>query len=77
METFAEQREHLLQSIEDCQNEVSVAMHELTGIAEAKLDLGAQARALIRQRPVVAVLAAVGVGYLLGHLVSRASRRAT
>ena len=33
-----------------------------------------QARALIRQRPVVAVLAALGVGYLAARLVSRAMR---
>ena len=37
-------------------------------------DLEEQARALIRQRPVVAVLAAVGVGYLVARLVSRAMR---
>jgi len=33
-----------------------------------------QARALIRQRPVVAVLAAAGVGYLVARLVSRVMR---
>jgi len=37
-------------------------------------DLEEQARTLIRQRPVVAVLAAVGVGYLVARLVSRAMR---
>jgi len=37
-------------------------------------DLEEHARALIRQRPVVAVLAAVGVGYLAARLVSRALR---
>ena len=37
-------------------------------------DLEQQARTLIRQRPVVAVLAAVGVGYLVARLVSRAMR---
>ena len=37
-------------------------------------DLEHQARTLIRQRPVVAVLAAVGVGYLAARLVSRAMR---
>ena len=37
-------------------------------------DLERHARALIRQRPVVAVLAAVGVGYLVARLVSRAMR---
>jgi hypothetical protein len=34
-------------------------------------DLEQQARTFIRQRPVVAVLAAVGVGYLVARLVSR------
>jgi hypothetical protein len=37
-------------------------------------DLEQQARTLIRQRPVVAVLAAIGVGYLVARLVSRAMR---
>lgn len=33
-----------------------------------------QANALIRERPVAAVLAAVGVGYLVARVVSRGSR---
>jgi len=37
-------------------------------------DLEQQARELIRQRPVVAVLAAAGVGYLVARLVSRLVR---
>jgi len=37
-------------------------------------DLEQQARTLIRQRPVVAVLAAVAVGYLVARLVSRGMR---
>ena len=37
-------------------------------------DLEQQARIRIRQRPVVAVLAAVGFGYLVARLVSRATR---
>lgn len=37
-------------------------------------DLEQQARTLISQRPVVAVLAAVGVGYLVARLVSRGLR---
>lgn len=37
-------------------------------------DLEQQARALITQRPVVSVLTAVGVGYLVARLVSRATR---
>jgi ElaB/YqjD/DUF883 family membrane-anchored ribosome-binding protein len=47
------------------------------GLAEAYAkvtDLEQQARALIRQRPVVAVLAAAGIGYLVARLVSRATR---
>ncbi len=35
-----------------------------------------QARTLIRQRPVVAVLAAAGIGYLVARLVSGGTRRA-
>ena len=37
-------------------------------------DLEQQARTLIRQRPVVAVLAAASVGYLVARLVSRGMR---
>lgn len=37
-------------------------------------DWEAQARTLIRQRPVVAVLAAIGAGYVVARLVSRATR---
>jgi len=37
-------------------------------------DLEQQASVLIRERPVVALLAAVGVGYLLARLASRAPR---
>ncbi|MFN2425263.1 MAG: hypothetical protein ABR587_02305 [Candidatus Binatia bacterium] len=33
-----------------------------------------EARTLIRQRPVMAALAAAGLGYLLARLASRASR---
>ena len=47
------------------------------GMAEVRArvtDLHRQARNLIRQRPIVAVLTAVGVGYLTARLVSRATR---
>ena len=47
------------------------------GFAEARAratDLERHARTLIRQRPVVAVLAAGGVGYLVARLVSCARR---
>lgn len=37
-------------------------------------ELEEQARALIRKRPVVAVLASVGIGYLVARLVGRAMR---
>ena len=37
-------------------------------------DLEQHARTLITQRPVVAVLAAAGVGYLVARLVSRGRR---
>jgi hypothetical protein len=48
-----------------------------SGFAEARVrvtDLERRARKLIRQRPIVAVLAAVGVGYLAARFVSRAVR---
>ena len=37
-------------------------------------DLDGHARALIRQQPIVAVLTAASVGYLVARLVSRALR---
>ena len=44
-------------------------------IAASRLtDLQQQARIRIRHRPIVAVLAAVGAGYLVARLVSRAMR---
>jgi hypothetical protein len=46
----------------------------LTALRSSVTDLEQQARAFIRQRPVVAVLAAVGAGYLVARLVSRARR---
>ena len=50
-------------------------MHpDIAAVRSKATDLGQQARTLIRQRPVVAVLAAVGVGYLVARLVSRAMR---
>lgn len=47
---------------------------DITAVRSSVTDLEQQARALIRQRPVVAVLAAVGVGYLVARLVSRGMR---
>jgi ElaB/YqjD/DUF883 family membrane-anchored ribosome-binding protein len=46
----------------------------ITQVRSRVTDLEEHARTLIRQRPVVAVLAAVGVGYLVARLVSRAIR---
>lgn len=37
-------------------------------------DLEQQARTMIRERPLMAALAAAGLGYLLARLVRRASR---
>ena len=47
---------------------------DIAAIRSRVTDFEEHARALIRQRPVVAVLAAVGVGYLVARLVSRAMR---
>ena len=46
----------------------------ITQVRSRVTDLEEDARTLIRERPVVAVLAAVGVGYLVARLVSRAMR---
>ena len=46
----------------------------ITQVRSRVADIEEHARTLIRQRPVVAVLAAVGVGYLVARLVSRAMR---
>jgi ElaB/YqjD/DUF883 family membrane-anchored ribosome-binding protein len=49
------------------------------GLSEARssvADLEQQARTFIRQRPIVALLAAAGVGYLVARLVSRGMRGA-
>ena len=47
---------------------------DIAAVRSKVTDLEQQARTLIRQRPVVAVLAAVGVGYLVARLVSRGLR---
>ncbi|MBI4514973.1 MAG: hypothetical protein HY699_04045 [Deltaproteobacteria bacterium] len=47
---------------------------DIAAVRSKVTDLEQQARALIKQRPVVAVLAAVGVGYLVARLVSRGTR---
>jgi hypothetical protein len=47
---------------------------EIAAVRSKVTDLEQQARTFIRQRPVVAVLAAVGAGYLVARLVSRGRR---
>jgi ElaB/YqjD/DUF883 family membrane-anchored ribosome-binding protein len=47
---------------------------DVAAVRSRATDLEQQARTFIRQRPVVAVLAAVGVGYLVARLVSRGLR---
>ena len=59
---FAEQREDLLQSIERDQQEVRVAMHDLTGAARSKLDLSEH----IREFPLTWALGALLIGVWLG-----------
>jgi ElaB/YqjD/DUF883 family membrane-anchored ribosome-binding protein len=49
------------------------AQADIASVRSKVTDLEHQTRTLIRQRPVVAVLAAVGVGYLIARLVSRAT----
>ena len=43
-------------------------------IASKVTELEAQARTLVGQRPIVALLATVGIGYLFARLVGRGSR---
>ena len=59
---FAEQREDLLQSIERDQEDVRVAMHQLTGAAGAKLDVSEH----IREAPLTWAMGAFLVGVWLG-----------
>ena len=47
---------------------------DIAAVRSKVTELEQQARTLIRQRPVVAVLAAAGVGYLVARLVSRRMR---
>lgn len=59
---FAEQREDLLQSIERDQEEVRVAVHELTGAARSKL----KASEYIKEFPLTWTVGAFLVGMWLG-----------
>ena len=47
---------------------------DIAAVRSGATDLEQQARTFIRERPVVSVLAAVGVGYLVARLVSRGRR---
>lgn len=59
---FAEQREDLLQSIERDQEEVRVAVQDLTGAARSKLDLSEH----IKKLPLTWAVGALLVGVWLG-----------
>jgi hypothetical protein len=45
-----------------------------TGFASTLTEVAQRVRTVIEQRPVVAVLTAVGVGYVIARLVSRGRR---
>ena len=47
---------------------------DIAAVRSTVTDMEQQARTFIRQRPVGAVLTAVGVGYLVARLVSRGLR---
>jgi hypothetical protein len=59
---FAEQREDLLQAIERDREEVRVALQELTGAAELKLDVSER----IKASPLTWAIGAFFVGVWLG-----------
>ncbi len=46
----------------------------LTNVSSRMTEIEQHLRTLIRQRPVVAILTAVGAGYLVARLLSRALR---
>jgi hypothetical protein len=47
---------------------------DIAAVHSKVTELEHHARTLIRQRPVVAVLAAAGVGYLVARLIARGTR---
>lgn len=53
--------------LEQLQTDIAAVRSEAT-------DLEQQARTLIRQRPVVSVMVAAGVGFLAARIVARAAR---
>ncbi|HXC50945.1 MAG TPA: hypothetical protein VN634_08680 [Candidatus Limnocylindrales bacterium] len=50
------------------------AQSEIDALGSGLKDLEMQARAFVHERPIVAVLVAAGLGYLLARLASRTSR---
>lgn len=63
----AQEPPRTLPSAKQVQTEIDALRATMTGLEE-------QASVMIRERPVAAVLAAVGVGYLLARLASRVPR---
>ena len=59
---FAEQRDHLLQSIEQDEQEVRLAVQKLTGAAQSSLDV----RERIKESPLMWAVGAFLVGMWLG-----------
>lgn len=68
MGTYTEQRDHLLRSIEQDEEKMRAATHELAGAVRFKLDLGER----IKQSPLIWVIGACLVGVWLGSRGTRA-----
>lgn len=56
------------------ESETEQVQEDIAALRSGLADLEQRARTLISEQPVVAVLAAVGVGYVLARLVSRGTR---
>jgi len=67
VDTAARKASAPMPTAQQVQAEIDALRATMTGLEE-------QAGVLIRERPVAAVLAAVGVGYLLARLASRVPR---
>ena len=67
VETYTEQRDHLLQSIEQDEETVRDAVRELAGVARCKLDV----RERIRRFPLTWVIGACLMGVWLGSRGAR------
>jgi hypothetical protein len=65
--THIAEEQSLPHRLEQAQPDLTTLRSELTSLKQ-------QARTLIRQRPVVALLAAAGAGYVVARLVSRGMR---